>query len=671
MSVSLQHDGRLSESGSARDEQIQDVLNDVRARRAAGRQVLDEDVITKHSDLLPELGNALALLKKIQVSCRLINPKGEGSSERNFSDQPLEPNESNSALPSIPGYNLLRDIDRGGQAVVFLAVQESTQRKVAIKVLIGGAFITHRKQDRFEREVKALAVLDHPGIVRIVDRGRTSDGSFFIAMDYVDGEDLDVYLAHQSAAGWNARSVVELFVKIAAALGEAHRLGIVHRDIKPSNVRIDSRGEPRILDFGLARLTSTDEENAGLTVTQTGGVVGSLPWASPEQASGDSAKICPASDVYSLGVTLYRALVGRSPYDLAGTLREQMHNICEVVPTFPANDKASLPFGRIDSTLANVISQCLEKNPSHRYSDGAALATELKDYLAGRIRKSGVASRQRKLIWLIPAMVATLGALTAWTVSFSHSAAQSVSIIHLPTIRNSIGMELILIPAATFPAGSDYTEEGHRRTEELHQVTLTRSYYLGQTEVTRSQYRKILGTLPSELAPFRGDDQLPIDFISRDQAEEFCRRLSVAEERHYRLPTEAEWENACRAGTNTPFSGNGRVDDMAWYAGNSKGQIHAVGLKQPNNWGLYDMEGNVSEWCADQFIDALGKRPVLNPFALSHGNTSGVVRGGNYLDTSSYCRAAARIQLASNTHIAGVGFRVVMDALNAPASAIR
>jgi formylglycine-generating enzyme required for sulfatase activity len=654
--------------GIDRDARIQAVLDELRRERAAGRRVYDSDVIARYPELLPELADALSMFYRIQTSIRQVAAAaGSDAGEPTSPDAP--------PLPRIAGYRMQRPLQRGGQAAVFLATQKSTHRNVAIKVLDGGAFVTQRKYARFEREVKALAALDHPGIVRIVDRGRTADGSYFMAMDYVDGEDLDAHLDRRRAEGWDARSVAGLFAHVAAALGDAHRLDIVHRDVKPSNVRVDLRGQPRVLDFGLARLTATADDDER-PVTQTDGVVGSLPWASPEQVTGDAAKICPASDVYSLGVALYRALTGRSPYDLSGTLREQMRNICEVIPPSPAKVAAeagdAAPFGPIDPVLDRIILRCLEKDPARRYHNGTALSAELEAYLAGWLRPSLI----RRVPWrrlaaaaCVLAAVAAIGA-EARVVLHNRSAADSARFraVELPTFTNSIGTQLSLIPLRPFHAGSPLTEEGRDQNEQFHSVTLTRPYYLARTEVTRAEYRRVMGALPKWLAAREDDDRLPVEYVSRDDAEEFCRRLGRAEGRHYRLPTEAEWENACRAGTDTPYSGTGRVDDMAWYYRNSSGTCRPVATRHANHWGLYDTQGNVAEWCADRYLDRLGYHAVTDPFAPPVDDDDGVVRGGSMYDYPTRCRAAARTPLPPDQETAGIGFRIAMDPPPAPAT---
>ena len=208
------------------------------------------------------------------------------------------------------------------------------------------------------------------------------------------------------------------------------------------------------------------------------------------------------------------------------------------------------------------------------------------------------------------------------------------------SIVNSIGMRFVPIPAGTFTMG-----EG----EQAHQVTLTQAFELGQYEVTQEQYEKLMGKTPSE---FKGA-QNPVEKVSWDEAVEFCRRLSELPEEKaaghvYRLPTEAEWEHACRAGTTTAFSfgdSESDLEEYAWYDENSEDTTHPVGQKKPNAWGLYDMHGNVWEWCSDWFDDQyFGNSPTNDPTGPDKG-THHVLRGGAasnaYYECSSYMRGEA------------------------------
>jgi eukaryotic-like serine/threonine-protein kinase len=211
---------------------------------------------------------------------------------------------------SIPGYKIIREINRGGQAVLYKATQQSTGRQVAVKIIREGPLAGPDEHARFEREVQILAALNHPNIVNILDRGETADGSYLLVMEYIGSRPLDEHLNDYRQRQGNEKQdpaeLLRLFMKIADAVNAAHLRSVVHRDLKPSNIRIDQNGEPHILDFGLARnamVTMTDEANPR-----------PVQWASPEQAEGIASKIDLRSDVYSLGVILYQMLTGQFPY---------------------------------------------------------------------------------------------------------------------------------------------------------------------------------------------------------------------------------------------------------------------------------------------------------------------------------------------------------------------
>ena len=226
---------------------------------------------------------------------------------------------------------------------------------------------------------------------------------------------------------------------------------------------------------------------------------------------------------------------------------------------------------------------------------------------------------------------------------------------------NSIGMKLMLIPAGTFTMGSD--SYAFKNENPLHQVTLTQPYRLGVYEVTQAQYEQVMGTNPSS---FKGTDR-PVENVSWEDAVEFCRRLSdlpaeKAEGRVYRLPTEAEWEYACRAGTATDYSFGddaNKLGDFAWFAGNEGRTTHPVGQKRPNPWGLYDMHGNVWEWCSDRY----GEYPqgsTADPTGLS-GGLPRVMRGGCWGFAEPNCRSAFRDSNDPSNRSFIIGFRLALN----------
>ncbi|MEO1511110.1 MAG: serine/threonine-protein kinase, partial [Planctomycetota bacterium] len=230
----------------------------------------------------------------------------------------------------IPGYKVVRELHRGGQGVVVLAVQQGTGREVAIKVMHDGPLAGPNERARFEREVKVLAQLRNPNIVTVHDSGSVA-GCFYYVMDYVQGYALD---DHVTAEQLPPREVLKLFATICHAVNAAHLRGVIHRDLKPSNIRVTPGGSPQILDFGLAKVS--DLSNPGRTVatqfTMTGQFVGSVPWSSPEQVRGEASKIDLRTDVYALGVMLYQLLSGEFPYVVEGPMREVMDNITSVEP---------------------------------------------------------------------------------------------------------------------------------------------------------------------------------------------------------------------------------------------------------------------------------------------------------------------------------------------------
>jgi formylglycine-generating enzyme required for sulfatase activity len=228
-------------------------------------------------------------------------------------------------------------------------------------------------------------------------------------------------------------------------------------------------------------------------------------------------------------------------------------------------------------------------------------------------------------------------------------------------MTNSIGMKLVWIPHGTFQMGSN---DGEDNEKPIHTVTISKGFYIGIYEITQEQYQKVMGTNPSK---FRGNDNLPVEMVSWIDAREFCTQLCQKEGKTtYRLPTEAEWEYACRAGTTSTYGfgdSESQLGDYAWYKQNSGDKTHPVGEKKPNAWGLYDMQGNVWEWCLDWYAkDWYSKGPTKNPLNESYGDKiSRVIRGGCWATYSIYCRVSLRGGLSPYYRDDNYGFRVVLD----------
>jgi len=222
-------------------------------------------------------------------------------------------------------------------------------------------------------------------------------------------------------------------------------------------------------------------------------------------------------------------------------------------------------------------------------------------------------------------------------------------------LGGGVTMKLVLIPAGKFMMGSPDSEKGRDENEGQHEVTLSKPFYMGVTEVTQAQYEAIMGTNPSN---FKGATS-PVDNVSWNDATEFCKKLSDKTNQAVRLPTEAEWEYACRAGSTTKFSfgdAHESLGDYAWYSTNSGSKTRPVGQKKPNAWGLYDMHGNVWEWCADRY-GAYPEGAVTEPQGPASGMFR-VLRGGAWNDSPDYCRSAYRNRTTPDNRYYYDGFRV-------------
>ena len=290
----------------------------------------------------------------------------------------------------IGAYEILGELSRGGQGIVYEAVQRRTRRPVAIKVLVNGADASPTIQRRFDREIELAASLRHPNIVGVMDSGATPDGRQFCVMDRVRGAPLDRHIRQNHLA---LNETMRLFRTLCDAVNYAHQKGVIHRDLKPSNILVDTDGEVKVLDFGLAKPIAGRAETS---MSITGQVMGTVPYMSPEQTRGDPDAIDIRSDVYSLGVVLYHVLTGQFPYPVTGSVAEVLAHITETPPMPPRRRWSSdsglhgLPTRRrkpngcpIDDEVETIVLRALAKEPQRRYQSAGELSRDIGHYLNG------------------------------------------------------------------------------------------------------------------------------------------------------------------------------------------------------------------------------------------------------------------------------------------------
>lgn len=548
--------------------------------------------------------------------------------------------------------------------VVFRGYDPDMARDVAIKVLRSDPSLNEAERDeiraRFDREAKAAGGLNHTGIVAHYERGEI-DGNRFIVMEFVEGRSLDS-LMREGPRPTIGESLA-ILRQMAAALDYAHSRGVIHRDIKPANVLIQNGGTVKIADFGIAKCSLLG------AATSSSMVIGSPHYMAPEQI--EARPVDSRTDQWALAVTAYELLTGAKPFQ-SDSVVNLFQQILSASPRNPCDLDSTIP-----SAARSVFSKALSKAADARFETCAAFVEALANAVLPEGAGSGAGVKQlRPVVHFKPAWIAVavgivvlFAAIFWWTTTRTGGMPADRRAADPGTGRTPRASEVrrnsrdaldyVWIAPGTFRMGCSVNDTDCRADETGHEVTITKGYWLGSTEVTTGAFKRFCraagGHLPAapDFNPDWSNDKLPISGVSWDDASRFCAWAQG------RLPTEAEWEFAARGGV--PAARYGSLGQIAWTRENSGQRAREVGTLQPNPYGLFDMIGNVWEWTADRYEEQYYSRsPRADPAGPETGHFR-VLRGGSWIRDAAEIRVSLRYPLLPANPDHGVGFRCALD----------
>lgn len=610
-------------------------------------------------------------------------------------------------------YRIIHFISSGGFGCTYEAEHIMLEKRVAIKEFFVKDFcnrdestahvtvgtlskkgLVDKLRRKFIDEAKALCRLQNSGIVSVQDVFEENGTAYFV-MDYVDGKSLSEIVREQGSLP--EERAVRYIRQVATALQYVHDNNRLHLDIKPGNIMIDGNDNPVLIDFGASK--QYDEEDGENTSTLMGKTPGYAP---PEQMSNSVVKFLPATDIYALGATLYKLLTGITPLDV--NLRISGEEL-EPLPT------------NITAATRNAITAAMEINKNKR-PQSLNVFIRLLDYTSNIIENNDTTfevdepvvskikeSIPKKIVsiynpktkqehsfldknkWYVIGFVIVAIPIIGYIIYANNMPAMPVEktqpsedvqkLTHIVNEQRKnidktaeqvllseeklISIDMVYVEGGTFTMGAlpKHGDDADEYEKPVHNVTLS-SYYIGKYEVTQAQWKEVMGSNPSF---FKGDN-LPVENVSWNDTQIFIRKLNEKTGNKYRLPTEAEWEFAARGGNRSrgfKYSGNNSYSVVAWHYKNSGKNTHPVGSKGANELGIYDMSGNVWEWCQDWYSD-YNATAQTNPKGPAAGKYK-VKRGGSWHHHFKYCRNSAR---SSDKYLDSKqnynGLRLAMDA---------
>jgi len=587
----------------------------------------------------------------------------------------------------LHGLELVRLVGRGGYGEVWEAVPRGVPgvEPVALKFCTDDRARRQLLEHEAGVAARVMRVGRHPGIVRL-SRMHLDDEVPSLEFEFVAGGDLRAMMRSNWArdAPWEVADTFELMRRVVEPFAFMHAASpaIVHRDAKLSNILVDRDGCLRVTDFGIGGLAFISEDVA----LSRRGVVSLAPhytqvargaytphYASRGQMAGADAH--PADDVYSLGVILYQLLTRR---------------IDEGAPSGDWQDE--LADEGLPAIAIEVLEKALARTRERRFASAVALLAAVERVcqamnpgasrmvLSGAITKPS-ASEPELVVPARPALeVPGLAVPKQVPPNLAATVARSVIVPSAAPIMTGIGLKMMYVAPQEFLMGSPAGEKGRLSNELQHRVRIAKGYWLGETAVTQWMWREVMDSAPK----WGGGgtivgDTVAATCVTWDDAVAFCVRLTERElaarrlppGHHYTLPTEAEWELACRAATTTAYCFGNDTTGLGSYAIYKDARdgdfAHAVKSRKPNAWGFFDMHGNVLEWCRNgaHWVDTAWvtdtyRDGIQDPFCVDGLNP--VLRGGNWGRSAADCRSAVRSAIGRGSCLPNLGFRPVLSA---------
>lgn len=508
--------------------------------------------------------------------------------------------------------------------------------------------------------------LEHPNIIHVNEVFEANNTVYYV-MEYLDAGCLRSYVREHGALSEN--EALSIMMPIMNAVDYLHQHRMTHLDIKPDNVMLKhdpDTGEiiPVLIDFGLSK--HYDKNGNPTSTMRASGF--SDGYAPVEQYTGIYT-FSPQADVYALAATLYYALVGKDPV-IATELSEEKiraalngksnHVVSAIVEAMRMHKgERTLSVRKMMQTLDGVSSEPLNKTKQAKTHKTKRIKLEENEAHSEKTQEWF----RNHALWIGGGVLALVGIIFIWYLFSPNSKNLSPfatvgETIKIP-VKNGINIEMVKVEAGTFMMGAtSEMKDPDDEEKPVHQVTLTNDYYMSKYEVTQALWEAVMGSNPSR---YKGDN-LPVEMVSWNDCQEFISKLNSLTGRKFRLPTEAEWEYAARGGKKSrsyQYSGSSNISDVAWYDGNSGSKTHPVGTKQANELGIYDMSGNVEEWCSDWY-GSYSSSSQTNPTGAD-SRWCRVHRGGRCYDNAWSCRSSYRYCRIPDGPDYNFGLRLVLS----------